>query len=180
MHPFPTGISYIYFARHGFVHSGNEAKLLSLLDLLGLLGLLGLLSLGGTELHRTGHAQNHTVHSINVTFTSRLPAVVSSHGGADVRKIVLDVTVFKIITAVFVLITAAFKINAAVIRINTTVFNSNATVFKTNTEVMTLNTAMMKTNTVALKANDVVFILNTVALTGIYCRPVSSAKVITC
>jgi hypothetical protein len=32
---------------------------------LSLLGLLGLLSLGGTELHRSGHAQNHTVHGIN-------------------------------------------------------------------------------------------------------------------
>jgi hypothetical protein len=142
------------------------------------------------------------VHSINVTraggkhsfpptpidriptpkafFASRLPAVVTSHGGASIRKTVLDVTVFKIFTAVFETITAAFNINTAVMKTNTTAVKANAAVFKTNTAVMALNAAVMKTNTVVFEANAVVFILNTVALTGIYHRPVSSAKVITC
>jgi hypothetical protein len=61
----------LYFARHGFVYSGNGAKLLRRL---GLLGLLGLLSLGGTELHR------------NYNFSPR-PPLHKERGGRSVGHI---------------------------------------------------------------------------------------------
>jgi hypothetical protein len=53
--------------------SRKKTKIQTLiLSLFGLFGLFGLLSLGGTELHRTGHIQNRTVQGINAGDTQKM------------------------------------------------------------------------------------------------------------